>query len=81
MWHHNGPDYLQQMALILYSQEGVSDMIDDLLAFSRAKKALDVRLEQVLSSLAKVSITLNRHKCRFSVSEVHSWGFSSPLMA
>lgn len=67
----SAPEYFQkQMARILEGQEGVANMIDDILVFGRDKKEHDVRLEQVLSRLSKAGITLNQDKCCFGVSEV-----------
>lgn len=65
------PEYFQkQVARILEGQEGVADMIGDILVFGRSHQEHDTRLSQVLSSLAKAGITLNQDRCRFGVSEV-----------
>ncbi|XP_037529171.1 uncharacterized protein LOC119406504 [Rhipicephalus sanguineus] len=71
----SAPEYFQkQMARILEGQEGVANMIDDILVFGRTRQEHDARLSQVLSRLAKAGITLNEDKCRFGVSEVSFLG-------
>ncbi|XP_072143386.1 uncharacterized protein [Dermacentor andersoni] len=71
----SAPEYFQkQMARILEGQEGVANMIDDILVFGRTRQEHDVRLSQVLSRLAKAGITLNQDKCRFGVPEVSFLG-------
>ncbi|XP_075743966.1 uncharacterized protein LOC142802804 [Rhipicephalus microplus] len=71
----SAPEYFQkQMARILEGQEGVANMIDDILVFERTREEHDARLNQVLSRLAKAGITLNQDKCRFGVSEVSCLG-------
>ncbi|XP_037504914.1 uncharacterized protein K02A2.6-like [Rhipicephalus sanguineus] len=62
------------MARILEGQEGVANMIDDILVFGRTRQEHDARLSQVLSRLAKAGIILNEDKCRFGVSEVSFLG-------
>ncbi|XP_070385024.1 uncharacterized protein [Dermacentor albipictus] len=74
----SAPEYFQkQMARILDGQEGVANMIDDILVFGRTHQEHDARLSQVLSRLAKAGITLNQDKCRFGVPEVSSLGVVS----
>nr|XP_037273151.1 uncharacterized protein LOC119165061 [Rhipicephalus microplus] len=63
-----------QMARILEGQEGVANMIDDILVFGRTREEHDGRLSQVLSRLAKAGLRLNQDKCRFGVSEVSFLG-------
>ncbi|XP_037528497.1 uncharacterized protein K02A2.6-like [Rhipicephalus sanguineus] len=71
----SAPEYFQkQMARILDGQEGVANMIDDVLVFGRDKKEHDLRLQQVLSRLEKAGVTLNSSKCKFGVSEVSFLG-------
>ncbi|XP_075740610.1 uncharacterized protein LOC119165085 [Rhipicephalus microplus] len=71
----SAPEYFQkQMARILEGQEGVANMIDDILVFGRTREERDARLSQVLSRLAKAGITLNQDNCRFGVSEVSFLG-------
>ncbi|XP_037518504.1 uncharacterized protein K02A2.6-like [Rhipicephalus sanguineus] len=67
----SAPEYFQkQMARILEGQEGVANMIDDILVFGRTREEHEVRLNQVLSRLAEAGVTLNKNKCLFGVSEV-----------
>ncbi|XP_075526568.1 uncharacterized protein LOC142558304 [Dermacentor variabilis] len=71
----SAPEYFQkQMARILEGQEGVANMIDDILVFGRTRQEHDARLSQVLSRLAKAGITLNQDKCRFGVPEISFLG-------
>nr|XP_037270156.1 uncharacterized protein LOC119161741 [Rhipicephalus microplus] len=71
----SAPEYFQkQMARMLEGQEGVANMIDDILVFGRTREEHDARLSQVLSRLAKAGLTLNQDKCRFGVSEVSFLG-------
>lgn len=71
----SAPEYFQkQKARILEGQEGVANMMEDILVFGRTREEHDARLSQVLSRLAKAGITLNQDKCRFGVSEVSFLG-------
>nr|XP_050025120.1 uncharacterized protein K02A2.6-like [Dermacentor andersoni] len=71
----SAPVYFQKpMARILEGQEGVANMIDDILVFGRTRQEHDARLSQMLSRLGKAGITLNQDKCRFGVPEVSFLG-------
>ncbi|XP_075530161.1 uncharacterized protein LOC142563495 [Dermacentor variabilis] len=71
----SAPEYFQkQMARILEGQEGVANIIDDILVFGRTRQEHDARLSQVLFRLAKAGITLNQDKCPFGVHEVSFLG-------
>lgn len=48
------------MARILEGQEGVANMIDDIIVFGRTRQEHHVLVTQVLSHLAKAGITLNQ---------------------
>lgn len=61
---------LYTTARILEGQEGVANVIDDILVFGHTREEHDVRLNQVQSRLAEAGVTLNKNKCLFGVSEV-----------
>ncbi|XP_075547626.1 uncharacterized protein LOC142582106 [Dermacentor variabilis] len=71
----SAPEYFQkQMARILEGQEGVANMIHNILVFGCTHQERDARLSQVLSRLAKAGVTLNQDKCRFGVPEISFLG-------
>lgn len=47
------------MAYILEGQEGVTNMIDDILVLGRDRTEHDIRLTEVLDCLRKAGLTLN----------------------
>lgn len=62
------------MARNLDDQDGVANMVDNILVFDRDKKEHDACLEQVLSCLSKAGVTLNQDNCCFGVSKVFFLG-------
>ena len=49
---------------------GVETDIDDILVWGKTKEEHDKRLKAVLKRCKEIHLTLNKDKCRFSVSEV-----------
>lgn len=71
----SAPEYFQrQISRILEGQEGVVNMIDDVLVFGADKRQHDERLQQVLDRLERAGVTLNREKCEFGVTTVKFLG-------
>ncbi|XP_037515008.1 uncharacterized protein K02A2.6-like [Rhipicephalus sanguineus] len=71
----SAPEYFQrQMSYILEGQEGVVNMIDDILVFGRDRAEHDSRLQSVLARLRNAGLTLNKSKCQFGVTSVKFLG-------
>lgn len=51
-------------------QDGVVNMIDDILVFGKTRWEHDRRLQEVLGWLVKAGVMLNRAKCSFATSSV-----------
>uniref|UniRef100_A0A147BJ81 RNA-directed DNA polymerase n=1 Tax=Ixodes ricinus TaxID=34613 RepID=A0A147BJ81_IXORI len=67
----SAPEFFQrQMSYILEGQDGVVNMIDDVLVFGRDSAEHDRRLAEVLDRLARAGLTLNKAKCKFGVTSV-----------
>lgn len=72
------PEYFQkQMSCILEGEEGVANVIGDILVFGRTQAEHDHRLQQVLRRLKAAGDKLNRSKCVFSTREVRFLGVVS----
>eukprot|EP00731_Ephydatia_muelleri_P030059 Em0021g582a len=62
------------MSMILGDMDGVVDLIDDILVFSKTQAEHDRRLDQVLQRLLSAELTLNASKCEFSKTDVRFLG-------
>ena len=60
--------------MILGDMDGVVDLIDDILVFSKTQAEHDRRLDQVLQRLLSAELTLNASKCEFSKTDVRFLG-------
>ena len=58
--------------------EGVANIADDLLVFSRDTKERDRRLFAVLDRLSEVGMTLNGDKCGFGLTVLKFFGHKLP---
>ena len=71
----SAPEHLQRrMSEILTGLDGVVCMMDDVLIHGRTTEEHDKRLEEVLQTLQKAGLTLNKQKCHFSQSQVKFLG-------
>ena len=62
------------MSEILSGLEGIVCMMDDVLVYGKCQEEHDQRLTAVLERLQKAKVTLNKDKCKFSVSHVRFLG-------
>lgn len=62
------------MAELVEDLDGVVYMVDDFLIHGKTQEEHDERLRRVLQRLSGANLTLNKDKCKFSVSEVSFWG-------
>ena len=71
----SAPEYFQKrMSEILSGLEGIVCMMDDVLVYGKCQEEHDQRLTAVLERLQKEKVTLNKEKCKFSVSHVRFLG-------
>ncbi|MDD9361312.1 MAG: reverse transcriptase [Anaplasma sp.] len=71
----SAPEYFKrQMSRILKGQDGVVNMIDDILVFGSPQAEHDGRLEQVLNRLEAAGVKLNKAKCAFFPDKVKFLG-------
>ena len=62
------------MSCILEGLKGVVCQIDDILVFGKDQDQHDGRLMVVLRIIQSVGVTLNKDKCKFSMSQVSFLG-------
>ena len=68
----SAPEHFQRrMSQILAGMEGAVCLIDDILVYGSTKAEHDHRLLAVLKKIEEAGLTLNKDKCRFSVTCKH----------
>ena len=71
----SAPEHFQRrMSEILTGLDGVVCMMDDVFIHGQTTEELDKRLEEVLQTLQKAGLTLNKQKCHFFQSQVKFLG-------
>ena len=71
----SAPEHFQKrMSRILEGLEGVVCQIDDILVFGKDQDQHDARLMVVLRRIQSAGVTLNKDKCKFSMSQVSFLG-------
>ena len=71
----SAPEHFQKcMSRILEGLEGVVCQIDDILVFGKNQDQHDARLMVVLRRIQSVGVTLNKDKCKFSMTQVSFLG-------
>lgn len=63
------------MSEISAARPSIVNLMDDILAYGATKAKHDKRLQQMLETLARAGITLNKSKCCFGVTEISFLGF------
>ena len=67
----SAPEHFQRrMSQILAGMEGAVCLIDDILVYGSTKAEHDHRLLAVLKKIEEAGLTLNKDKCRFSVTSI-----------